>query len=234
VFRWSALRAVVAAAFVAGCTTPPAVPSSPPEGPGLGARAEVVDADAQLVTSAGPFGEPRTIDPARTSLPSEQEVVRFVFEGLLVLDPATLRPAPGAAEALPVVSADLKTFTFTLRSGLTYSDGAPLVATDFAYAYARSCDPRMRTTSSSVLVVIAGCERLARMDPNSADFNAAREALGIKALDERRIEFKTVEPAPYFPTITTSTELDAVRIRGSQLRAYAYAKSAATSGAPSE
>lgn len=201
--RWSALRAVVAAAFVVACTTPPAVPSPAPEGPGIGGRAEVVDPDAQLVTSAGPFGEPRTIDPARTSLPSEQEVVRFVFEGLLVLDPATLRPAPGAAEALPVVSADLRTFTFTLRPGLTYSDGTPLVAADFAYAYARSCDPRMRTTSSSVLVVIAGCERLSRMDPKSADFNAALDAVGVKALDERRVEFKTVEPAPYFPTITT-------------------------------
>jgi oligopeptide transport system substrate-binding protein len=201
VIRWSALRVVVAA-FVAGCTTPPAVPGSPPDGQGIGAPAEVIDPDAQLVTSAGPFGEPRTIDPARVSLSPELEIVRFVFEGLLVLDPTTLQPAPAAAE-LPVVSADLKTFTFTLRPGMTYSDGAPLVAADFAYAYARSCESRVRTESSTALFVIAGCERLAATDPRSADFTAARDALGVKALDERRIEFKTVEPAPYFPAITT-------------------------------
>src|SRR5687768_2877525 len=97
---------LAALALIAACTTPPTTPASPSPsaGGGVGAPVETVDPDAQLVTNAGIFGEPRTIDPQLASLPAELDVTLSVFEGLLVLDPTTLRPTPGAAEALPAVS----------------------------------------------------------------------------------------------------------------------------------
>jgi peptide/nickel transport system substrate-binding protein len=45
---------------------------------------------------------------------------------------------PGLATALPTVSSDGKTYTMTMRSGLTYSDGTPIKASDFAYGIERS------------------------------------------------------------------------------------------------
>jgi len=45
---------------------------------------------------------------------------------------------PGLATALPQVSADGKTYTMTLRPGLTYSDGKPVKAADFAYTIQRA------------------------------------------------------------------------------------------------
>jgi peptide/nickel transport system substrate-binding protein len=45
---------------------------------------------------------------------------------------------PGLATALPQVSADGKTYTMTLRSGLTYSNGAAVKASDFAYSIERA------------------------------------------------------------------------------------------------
>jgi peptide/nickel transport system substrate-binding protein len=45
---------------------------------------------------------------------------------------------PAAAEALPEVSADGKTYTFRLRKGLRYSDGTPAKASDFEHAIQRS------------------------------------------------------------------------------------------------
>ncbi|MGI8802150.1 MAG: ABC transporter substrate-binding protein [Solirubrobacteraceae bacterium] len=45
---------------------------------------------------------------------------------------------PGLASALPQVSADGKTYTMTLRSGLTFSNGKPVKASDFAYSIGRS------------------------------------------------------------------------------------------------
>ena len=45
---------------------------------------------------------------------------------------------PGLASALPTVSADGKTYTVTLRKGLTYSNGKPVKASDFAYTIERS------------------------------------------------------------------------------------------------
>ena len=44
---------------------------------------------------------------------------------------------PGLATALPVVSNGGKTYTLTLRSGLKFSNGAPVVASDFTYAVER-------------------------------------------------------------------------------------------------
>ncbi|MEA2300149.1 MAG: peptide/nickel transport system substrate-binding protein [Solirubrobacteraceae bacterium] len=45
---------------------------------------------------------------------------------------------PGLATALPQISADGRTYTMTLRSGLTYSNGTPVKASDFAYSIQRS------------------------------------------------------------------------------------------------
>ena len=44
---------------------------------------------------------------------------------------------PGLAEALPTVSADRQTYTFKLREGLKYSDGSPVVASDFEHTIKR-------------------------------------------------------------------------------------------------
>lgn len=46
---------------------------------------------------------------------------------------------PGLAEALPTVSSDQKTYTLKLRTGLKYSDGTPVKASDFAHAIERAC-----------------------------------------------------------------------------------------------
>jgi peptide/nickel transport system substrate-binding protein len=45
---------------------------------------------------------------------------------------------PGLATALPTVSSDGLTYTMTMRSGITYSDGTPVEASDFAHAIERS------------------------------------------------------------------------------------------------
>src|SRR5690348_18341036 len=44
---------------------------------------------------------------------------------------------PGLAQALPTVSNGGKTYTFMLRSGLHYSDGTPIKASDVTYALER-------------------------------------------------------------------------------------------------
>jgi peptide/nickel transport system substrate-binding protein len=46
---------------------------------------------------------------------------------------------PGLASALPTVSADQKTYTLQLRTGLKYSDGTAVKASDFTHAIERAC-----------------------------------------------------------------------------------------------
>ena len=49
----------------------------------------------------------------------------------------TTKVVPGLAESLPDISADGKTFTLTLRKGMKYSDGQPIVASDWPFAVER-------------------------------------------------------------------------------------------------
>ena len=45
---------------------------------------------------------------------------------------------PGLAQDFPTVSSDGKTYTLTLRQGLSYSDGSPVKASDFTYTIERA------------------------------------------------------------------------------------------------
>ena len=54
--------------------------------------------------------------------------------GLWIRDPKTLQPIPGMAEKW-TVSDDAKTYTFSLRKDLKWSDGTPLTAQDFAWTF---------------------------------------------------------------------------------------------------
>ncbi|MFA7499147.1 MAG: ABC transporter substrate-binding protein, partial [Leucobacter sp.] len=55
-------------------------------------------------------------------------VVNQITDRLLYQNPETLELEPWIAEALPEVNADATEYTFTLREGVTYSDGTPLDA----------------------------------------------------------------------------------------------------------
>jgi peptide/nickel transport system substrate-binding protein len=60
--------------------------------------------------------------------------------GLTLRDPKTLQPIPGMAQAWKV-SDDGRTYTFTLRQDLKWSDGTPLTAYDFEWTYSMASNP---------------------------------------------------------------------------------------------
>jgi ABC-type transport system substrate-binding protein len=57
---------------------------------------------------------------------------------------------PEAAVGAPQVSADGRTYLFTVRSGLRFSDGSALTAANFARALSRVLDPGMRSPGASL------------------------------------------------------------------------------------
>lgn len=160
------------------------------------------DPNGELVTNMG--SEPDTIDPHRASFVGEIAVILTVFEGLMTLDPTTLKPVPAVAASDPEVSADSKTWKFTVRDGVKFSDGNAVTAKDFERGFLRTCDPATRGDYAFVLYIIEGCEDWNLMDPISASapqLAAAKAATGVKALDDKTIEFKLRESAPYFASI---------------------------------
>ena len=191
---WSiATLLLILGLVVTACTSAPA--ASPP-------AADVADPNGELITNAG--GEPDTIDPHKASFQGEIAVILSVFEGLMTLDPATLKPIPAAAAKDPEVSADGLTWKVTLQPGLKYSDGSALTAANYAYGFTRTCDPATAGQYAFVLYTIVGCEEWNGMDvkkDTKEKLDAAKAKLGVKANSVTEIQFTLKEAAPYFKSI---------------------------------
>ncbi len=190
---WSVLTLLVAGSLlVTACTT---APGGQPVGE--------ADPNGELTTNTG--SEPDSIDPHKVSFDTEIAQVMMVFEGLMALDPKTLGPVPGAAAKDPEISADGLKYTYTLRDGLKFSDGAPLTAKDFAYGFTRTCDPATAGDYAYVLYIISGCEAWNNMNVKKAtpaELAAAKAKLAVKVTSDKQIEFTLTDPAPYFASIT--------------------------------
>jgi len=65
------------------------------------------------------------------------EIIKNTGAALMGYPPGSTDLIPALAEGMPEVSDDGKTYTFTLREGITFADGRPLTAEDFVYAWER-------------------------------------------------------------------------------------------------
>jgi peptide/nickel transport system substrate-binding protein len=85
---------------------------------------------------------PDSLDPALGATTQSYEATWITYTGLVTYAHASgeagAKLIPGLAESLPTVSSDGKTYTFTLRKGLLYSNGAPVKASDFAHTIERA------------------------------------------------------------------------------------------------
>lgn len=104
-------------------------------------------------TSAGDLV---TLDPALMDFPSDRNLAQLMFPQLVMLDEHN-KPMDWAAERHEV-SADGLTYTFHLRKGLTWSDGAPIDAQTFAYSINRALDPCTESDVAWYLYLIKGAE----------------------------------------------------------------------------
>ena len=127
-------------------------------------------------------------------------ILEQIYEGLTRLD-KDLKTVPGAAERWDF-NADGTQMTFHLREGLKYSDGSPLTSENFRYAIERTCDPNTAGEYQSILFEITGCADFAcNPDHRHGQIDAAKAALGAKALDDKTLEISLTNPAPYYPTV---------------------------------
>ena len=156
------------------------------------------------------LGYPDVVDPQKSSFGNEIDILQLVYEGLTRQD-ANGETIPGAAESWEY-NEDGTQITFTLRPDLAYSDGTPLTAENFRYAIQRNCDPVTAGEYQSILYDIVGCEDFAGLaldDEGNAveytpeEYEAARAALGVRALDDSTVQIDLRNPAPYFHTLAS-------------------------------
>lgn len=135
---------------------------------------------------------PRTIDPSlATGIPAFN-VVQDLFEGLLTLSPAG-ELKPGVAKTWDI-SDDGTLYTFHLRKDAKWSNGAPLLATDFVYAWRREVDPSTGAQYADSLAPIVNARAI-------IDGKKAPQTLGVKAIDKHTLQVRLNRPTPYFLTM---------------------------------
>ncbi len=145
----------------------------------------------QTFTYSG-IDEISSLDPQIVEDVSGSAFVRDLFEGLLNQD-ADGNLVPGVATRYEV-SDDKLTYTFYLRDNAKWSDGNPVTAGDFVYAWRRLVDPATASPYSwyGELMSVEGVGAVLAGD-------AAPETLGVTAIDDYTLEVKLTAPLPYFP-----------------------------------
>ncbi len=93
------------------------------------------------------------------------------------------------------ISDDGLRYVFHLREGLTWSDGTPLTAHDVEFGIKRVLDPE--SPGSSVAIYFA----LEKGEETYLGENTDWDAVGVRALDDRTVEFRLNAPAPYFMSV---------------------------------
>ena len=150
-------------------------------------------ASALTTLNRGNSSELKSLDPHFIDGLNESSVEGDILIGLLTMD-AAAAPIPGAATSW-TTSPDGKTWTFHLRDHL-WSDGTPVTAQDFVFAWQRLLDPKTGAAYAYNLWVVKNAHAisLGKLPPS---------ALGVHAPDDKTLVVELEHPAAYLPELLT-------------------------------
>lgn len=131
--------------------------------------------DTQIYTEAA-AGEPVWVNPLLATSQADRDLASLIYSGLTRIDEFG-QPVPDLAESW-TVSDDGLTYTFKLRSGVTWHDGAPFTADDVAFTMSLLRDPDF---------------------PGPADLGAFWQTIETYAVDDLTVEFVLTQPLAAFP-----------------------------------
>jgi oligopeptide transport system substrate-binding protein len=155
---------------------------------------------------------PDIIDPQKSSFVNEIAHLKLFYEGLTTFD-ENLETVPGAAESW-TYNDDATVLTFTMREGLTYSDGSPLNAARFEYSLRRNVNPETAGEYAAITDEILGAPEWRGCEGDACEAAAATVAESVKAshadgaacegYEDAACNTLTItlsRPAPYFHTV---------------------------------
>lgn len=152
----------------------------------------VAPAAAEVAIHRGNGAEPTSLDPLKTQGQWEAQILGDIFMGLATEGPDG-KPVPGAAESW-TTSEDGLVWTFKMREGATWSDGTPVTANDFVFAWQRMADPKSAAQYVKILYVIKNVQKAAAGELPPSE-------IGAKAIDDMTLEVTLEHPAGYLPQI---------------------------------
>ncbi|PIB26644.1 oligopeptide ABC transporter substrate-binding protein OppA [Amylibacter kogurei] len=136
----------------------------------------------------------KSFDPQINTDVEGSEIMRDLFEGLMNED-ATGGLVPGAAESY-TVSDDKLTYTFNLRDA-KWSNGDPVTANDFVYAWRRLVDPATASEYAWYMELM-GVKNASKVVKGEV----APDQLGVRAVDDKTFEVTIDTALPYFAAMT--------------------------------
>jgi oligopeptide transport system substrate-binding protein len=151
------------------------------------------------VTEAATFkfrllSEPTTFDWHLASTSVETPLMMNLMEGLTDVD-SNLKPKICLAEKINV-SKDQRTYTFTIRKGVKWSDGTPLKAQDFYEGWKRLLTPATAAPYAYLLYDVVGAEAFSKK--TLTDFSK----VGIVVKDDSTFVVTLQRPVAYFEYLT--------------------------------
>jgi oligopeptide transport system substrate-binding protein len=171
-----------------------------------------VEQDKVLNINMGTF--PDMLDPQKSSFVNEIANLQMIYQGLTRQD-AELDTVSAAAESWEY-NDDATELTFTLREGLSYSDGSPLNAERFAYSIRRNINPETAGEYASITDEILGAEEWRNCGEDAAACEAAQaqvmesvmashaDGAACAGYDDAACNTLTLQlsrPAPYFHVV---------------------------------
>ncbi|TWK72859.1 Oligopeptide-binding protein OppA [Bacillus paralicheniformis] len=137
--------------------------------------------------------EPFSLNPGLANDSVSGNVLRQTFEGLTTIGKDG-KPVEAAAEKIEI-SKDQKTYTFTIRDGAKWSNGDPVTAEDFEYAWKWALDPKNESQYAYQLYYLKGGE--------AANTGKGKiDDVGVKAVNDKTLKVELEKPTPYFTELT--------------------------------
>ena len=165
-------------------------------GIGFAARAADVPADVTLAQDQTYtfwlLDAIKSMDPHINTDVEGSDILRNLFEGLYNEDEAG-EIVPGVATGHDL-SEDQLTYTFHLRDGAIWSNGEPVTAGDFVYAWRRLADPATASEYAWYMELMQ-VENAAAVIAGEMEL----DQLGVRAIDDHTLEVTIETPLPYFP-----------------------------------
>ena len=141
-----------------------------------------------------------TLDTTLITEAVSGDIAGQAFEGLYTMDKHD-KAEPAVATSLPKKSNDGKTLTINLRKDAKWSNGDPVTANDFVFAWRKVVDPK---TGSEFAYIMSDIK-------NADQVNAGKKPvkdLGIKALNKYKLQVKLERPVPYINELLALNTFD--------------------------
>lgn len=157
-------------------------------------EARTVTAAREKILLVGNGTELETLDPHIATGNPERQVTSALFEGLVAYHPTDdYGDSPGAATTWE--HENFTKWTFHLQPKGCWSDGTPVTAQDFVYAYQRILTPELASSYAEMLYFMKNAEAFNKGEIK--DFSQ----VGVKAIDDHTLEINLIGPTPYFTSV---------------------------------